>query len=38
MRYLHAVKPDIARKWDKKYPVPKNLSEKKNKYQEAVKY
>lgn len=29
MRYMHKKHPKIAKKWDKKYKVPKNLPEKK---------
>jgi len=27
-RYMHAKKPEIAKKWDKEYKTPKNLPEK----------
>lgn len=28
IRYMHAVHPKIAKKWDKKYDVPSDLVEK----------
>lgn len=31
MRYMHAKHPEIAAEWDRKYPVAKNLPEKKGK-------
>jgi hypothetical protein len=28
MKFMHAKKPGIAKKWDKKYSAPKNLPDK----------
>lgn len=36
MKYMHAVKPKIAKRWDEKYGIPADLPEKKNKYREGT--
>ena len=28
MRYLHSQKPEVAKKWDKKYDTPEDLPKK----------
>jgi hypothetical protein len=31
IKFMHAKHPEIAKRWDKKYAVPKNLPKKKGK-------
>lgn len=30
MRYMHAKQPGVAKRWDKEYPTPKSLPERKS--------
>ena len=36
-KFLHSQKPELAAKWDKKYPAPKSLPEKAAKPKAAPK-